>query len=100
GKREVVIGQLRVFLLQFAFISFQPTLNCSLVIVIEISRAEPGSVASRDTNRCTHVSIRREIYLGKQRKERHELIYFSDCIMHDRAPEPSGKRRTGRHPGE
>src|SRR5467141_1940220 len=34
---------------------------------------------------------RREIYLGKQRKERHELIYFSDCIIHDRAPEPSGK---------
>jgi predicted dehydrogenase len=59
--------------------------------VIEISRAEPGSVASRDTNRCTHASIGREIYLGKQRKERHELIYFSDCIIHDRAHEPSGK---------
>jgi hypothetical protein len=37
--------------------------------VIEISHAEPGSVASRNTNRCT---FRREIHLGKQRKERHE----------------------------
>jgi hypothetical protein len=27
----------------------------------------------------------------EQRKERHELIYFSDCIIHDRAHEPSGK---------
>jgi glucose-fructose oxidoreductase len=43
--------------------------------------------------------LRQVVVIGEQRKEREfekrdqfapELIYFSDCVLHDRQPEPSG----------